>query len=165
MASKSTYKAVALSILLCTTPTYTIKFEAADIINPLQSLAAAFLLPLIMTYDAANASELSAVNLYATSDIQKMCTNWKNTRKPLAARDACEELNFLLHAITVYRKVPADYMIESATETISRTYGKKRPAPTQTLVADMHTKMSAIKEEIAASQGMHPAAQGHQKTQ
>jgi hypothetical protein len=151
MISKSTAKAVALSILLCTTPTYPIKFEAADIINPLQSLAAAFLLPLIMTHDAANAPELSAVNAYATPDIDKMCASWKKARRPHAVREACEELNDALYAIYEYRKVPADYMIQSATESISRAYGKKRPAQTETLVAEMNAKMDQLKKELNRS--------------
>jgi acetoacetate decarboxylase len=150
MIIKSTHKAVALSILLCATPTYTVKFEAADIISPLQSLAAAFLLPLIMTYDAANAPELCAINEYATPDIQKMCASWKRARKPNAVREACEELNDALYEIAERRKVPADYITESATETISRAYGKKRSADTETLVADMNTKMSEIKKELSS---------------
>lgn len=152
-------------MLLCTTQTYTVKFEAADIINPLQSLATVLLLPLIMTHDAANAPELSAVNEYATPDIQKMCARWKKARRPHAVRDACEELNDALYEIYEYRKVPAYYITESLTETISRGYGKKRPAQTETLVSDMNTKMNAIKEEIRASQGMQPVAQDHHKIQ
>lgn len=143
-------KVFALCILLCAPSTHTIRFEATDVINPLQSLAAAFLLPLIMTYDAANAPELSAVNAYATPDIQKMCASWKKGRKPHAVRKACEELDDALYQIYAHRRVPADYITESLTETISRGYGKKRSVQTKTLIADMDKKMNEIKEEIAA---------------
>jgi|GEM_PF-6701572 hypothetical protein len=165
MINKSLRKAVALSILLCTTSTYPVKFEAADVINSLQAIAAGVLLPLIITHDAAIAPDLSAVNKHATPAFQKMCTNWKKARKPYVVRDACQELNELLDAVDQHRRAPDKHIMHPVVAKIARAYHKKNSPKIAPIIADMKAKLNALKEEIAASPGMQPAAQGHQKIQ